>query len=208
MSEFSENDWIEKLRNGDNKAFGEVFRHYYKGLCAYSYIFLKDHDASEEIVQDFFAGLWESQALRKVDISLKLYLYRGIHNKCINHLKSLAVSQGRLAQYTKYLQAETELIDMDTESDMYEHFFSGNFEKHVYEAIESLAPQQKTIFTLSRFQQKSYSEIARELDISVNTVKTQMSRALQKLRALLVEKLGDHPIIFWFLWSSFQQKRG
>jgi len=190
---------MEELRKGDSKAFSEVFQHYYKGLCAYSYTFLKDHDAAEEIVQDFFAGLWECQALRNVDISLKLYLFRSIHNKCINYLKSLSVSQVRLARYTKYIQEETELIDMDTESDMYERLFSENFEKDVYEAIDALAPQQKKIFTLSRFQQKSYAEIAKELEISINSVKTQMSRALQKLRASLIEKLGNHPLIFFML---------
>lgn len=177
---------MERLRNGDSKAFGDIFKLHYKGLCAYSYTLLKDRDASEEIVQDFFAGLWESQALRNVHISLKLYLYRSIHNKCINHLKSLAVSQNRLKQYTRYMQEEIELLDMDTESDIYERFFSESFEKDAYEAIDALAPQQKKIFTLSRFQHKSYTDIAGELGISINSVKTQMSRALQKLRVLLL----------------------
>lgn len=179
---------MEQLRNGDDKAFGDVFKHHYRGLCAYSYTFLKDHNASEEIVQDFFTGLWENQSLRKVDISLKLYLYRGIHNKCLNHLKSLAVSQNRHKRYVQYIQEETELMNMDTESELYERFFSESFEKDVYEAINTLAPQQRTIFTLSRFHQKSYAEIANELGISINSVKTQMSRALQKLRALLIKK--------------------
>ena len=188
MAEFSEKEVMEQLRNGDNKAFSAIFIHYYKGLCAYSYTFVKDHDASEEIVQSFFSELWENQALREVNISLKLYLYRCIHNKCINFLKSQAVTQGRLKRYAKHLQEEIELMDMDTESAMYELFFSENFEKDVYEAIEALAPQQKTIFTLGRLRQKSYAEIANELGISVNTVKTQMSRALQKLRTILVGK--------------------
>ena len=194
MIDFSEKEVMEQLRNGDSNAFGKVFKHYYKGLCAYSYTFLKDHDTAEEIVQDFFAGLWESQDLRKVDISLKLYLYRSIHNRCINHLKSLAVSQGRLERYTKYMQEEIELMSIDTGSDMYEGLFSGNFEKNVQEAIDALAPQQKTIFTLSRFQQKSYFDIAAELNISINSVKTQMSRALQKLRASLTGKMNQNLI--------------
>ena len=188
MAEFSEKELMERLRNDDKKAFGDIFSHYYKGLCAYSYTFLKDHDTSEEIVQDFFVGLWESKTLCKVDISLKLYLYRSIHNKCINHMKSLAVSRELLKRYAQYMQEEIELMDMDTESELYERFFSENFEKDVYEAIDALAPQQKIIFTRSRFHQKTYAEIASELGISINSVKTQMSRALQKLRALLIER--------------------
>ena len=199
MAEFSEKEVMDQLRDGDNKAFSAIFIHYYKGLCAYAYTFVKDHDASEEIVQDFFAGLWESQALRKVNISLKLYLYRSIHNNCINYLKSLAVSQSRLARYTKYMQEEIELINMDTESDMYERFFSEDFEKDVHAAIDALAPQQKKIFTLSRFQKKSYADIVHELGISINSVKTQMSRALQKLRTSLIKKMGEHPLILFMI---------
>ena len=189
MADFSEKELIDGIKKGAKNAFGKVFEHFYKGLCAYSYTFLKSHEASEEIVQDFFAELWESQALRNVDISLKLYLYRSIHNKCVNYLKSLAVNRVRLEKYAKYMQEETELLNIDTESDMFENFFSEGFEKDVNEAIDSLAQQQKQIFTLSRFQQKTYSEIATELDISINSVKTQMSRALQKLRASLIEKM-------------------
>ena len=199
MSDFSEKDLMEQLRKGSKNAFSNVFNHYYNGLCAYSYTFVKDHDTSGEIVQDFFAELLESQALYKVNISLKLFLYRSIHNKCINYLKSLSVSQARLARYAKYIQEENELFEMDTESDMYERFFTENFEKDVYEAIDALAPQQKQIFTLSRFQQKSYADIADELDISINSVKTQMSRALQKLRASLIQKMGEHPLLFFML---------
>lgn len=193
MFDFSEKELMEQLRNGDNTAFGIVFRQHYKGLCAYSYTFLKDQDASEEIVQDFFAGLWETQALREVNISLKLYLYRSIHNKCVNYLKSLAVSQKRHKRYIQYAQEENELMNLDTESEIYERFFFENFEKNVHEAIDALPPQQKKIFSLSRFGQKSYADIANELGISVNSVKTQMSRALQKLRASLIGKLGEYP---------------
>jgi len=88
---------------------------------------------------------------------------------------------------------------MDTESELYERFFSENFEKDVYKAIDALAPQQKRIFTLSRFHQKSYAEIANELNISINSVKTQMSRALQKLRASLIKELGEQPLLFFFI---------
>ena len=191
MSDFSEKKLLEQVRNGDKKAFSDIFRLHYKGLCAYTYTFLKDHDASEELVQEFFVGLWESQALRNVDISLKLYLYRSIHNRCINHLKSLAISQHRLKQYAQYMQEEVELMDTDTESELYERFFTEGFEKEVYDAIDTLAPQQKKIFMLSRFQHKSYADIAIELNISINSVKTQISRALQKLRTILIEKMEN-----------------
>ena len=196
---YSTDDLIEQFRSGNDQVFALIFKYYYNGLCAYSYTFLKNHDESEEIVQEFFTELWANRDLLNVRTSFKLYLYRGVHNKCINYLKSHAVAQKRLEKYAWYTQTETEMMDIDTESEEYERFFSESFENDIQEAIESLAPQQRHIFTMSRFHQKSYADIASELNISINSVKTQMSRALQKLRALLTEKLGKHPLILLFM---------
>ena len=190
---------IESLKRGDNKAFEYVYKYYYKGLCAYAYTFLKDHHDAEEIVQDFFTELWAQ--IEKVDVkaSLKLYLFRGIHNKCINHLKSHAVMERRREKYTRLALEEIELLDIDTESEEYEYFFSESFENEVKNSINQLPVQQKQIFEYSRFYQKTYAEIAKELDISVNTVKTQISRALQKLRSQLTNKIKNHPFLFFFM---------
>ncbi len=196
---FSDKEIVVRIITGDRIAFGQVFERYYKGLCAYSYTFLKDHDSAEEIVQDFFAELWENHKKLEIKISLKLYLYRGIHNKCINYLKAFAVSQRRLEKFAQYAQDEIELLEMDIDSNIYEYLFSDSFEKNIHEAINSLAPQQKQIFTLSRFHQKSYADIAGMLNISINSVKTQMARALQKLRTTLIEKLGKYPFILFLL---------
>lgn len=194
----SEKQLADKFRYGDSRAFEYIFKRFYKGLCAYSYTFLKDRDESEEIVQDFFTELWAQRKQLEIKISWKLYLYRGIHNKCINRLKSLAVMQRRHEKYVQYTLEEIELFDMDAESEEYEYFFSESFEKEVKNAINQLAPQQWQIFELSRFGQKTYAEIAAELNISVNTVKTQISRALLKLRNCLVEKT-NYPLTFFFM---------
>ena len=194
-----EDSLIKSIKNGDNKAFEYIFKNYYRGLCAYAYTFLNDRNASEEIVQDFFSELWIRHASLEVKLSLKLYIFRGIHNRCINYLKSIAISQRRFEKYTQYLLEEVELLDINTESDEYERLFSDSLENTIREAIDALALQQKQVFTLSRFHQKSYAEIATELDISINTVKTQMSRALQKLRNHLMGKIKNHPFILFLL---------
>ncbi len=202
MPEGSDNKRSKDSRIEDEKVFENIFRYYYKGLCAYAYTFLKDRDASEEVVQAFFTDLWETQVFLEVEISLKLYLYRSVHNRCINYLKTMAVSQRRFEKYARHTQDEIELINMDTESEMYEHFFSDDFESEIQKAIDDLAPQQRHIFILSRFRQKSYTDIADELKISVNSVKTQMSRALRKLRSTLVAKIGGCRLLILLLLSK------
>ena len=199
MPGYSNDKQDENLQNGDEKIIENIFRYYYKGLCAYAFTLLKNHDTSEEIVQGFFIDLWETKAFLKVNISLKLYLFRSIHNRCINYLKNTAVSKQRFEKYSKYTQDEIELSNIDAESEIYERFFNDNFEIEIHKAINNLAPQQKQIFLLSRFQQKSYADIANELNITVNSVKTQMSRALRKLRSTLIAKLGKNQLFILML---------
>jgi RNA polymerase sigma-70 factor (ECF subfamily) len=55
-------------------------------------------------------------------------------------------------------------------------------EKEMHEVIESLPEKCRIIFKMSRFDEKSHEEIANEINVTVNTVKTQIVRALNKIR--------------------------
>jgi RNA polymerase sigma-70 factor (ECF subfamily) len=50
------------------------------------------------------------------------------------------------------------------------------------QAIKQLPPKRRRIFKMSRKHGKTYEEISQELGISVNTVKSQMSKALESIR--------------------------
>ena len=69
-------------------------------------------------------------------------------------------------------------------SEIIESLVSGELELRLKNALDDLPPQSRKIFMMNRFDQLSYSEIAKELNISVNTVKTQMKRATKKLREI------------------------
>ncbi|HEY4789698.1 MAG TPA: sigma-70 family RNA polymerase sigma factor, partial [Bacteroidales bacterium] len=91
-----------------------------------------------------------------------------------------------LAQYS-FVEVDDQIMEMVGTNEEYIFDLPDNedIQKDVKEAIEQLPPQCKVIFCLSRFDMLTYNEISERLNISVNTVKTQMSRALESLRKQL-----------------------
>src|SRR5215510_7300013 len=72
-------------------AFEELFMEHYKGMYSYAYVMLKNEADAEEITQAIFLKLWEKKNSLMIETSLKAYLYRMVHNDCLNWLKHLSV---------------------------------------------------------------------------------------------------------------------
>ena len=161
------------LKKGDEKAFESLFHKYYGLLCAYAARVIDDHDAAEELVQDFFVKLWEKREQLSVEISVKNYLFRSVKNHCINYI-----------QHNKIKLKYARLAVEETETSLNEEF---DFpEPDIFEKIEicinELPEKRREIFRLSRRDGLKYHQIADKLQISVKTVETQMSLAFKSLR--------------------------
>lgn len=197
MSDFQDADLFLKIRNDNQSAFEVVFLRYYSSLCSYAFTIAGNKDVSEEIVQDIFVKFWENRNQIEINSSLKAYLYRTVHNQCINHLESRKIRN----QYSKsqMLAYEKNLIEMVPFSNDYPiaNLIAQELEEKIQKSIIALPEQCREVFLLIRIQNKSYQEVANQLGISVNTVKTQMQRAIFKLKDMLQEYL---PVILGFLF--------
>ncbi|MDP4679792.1 MAG: RNA polymerase sigma-70 factor [Cyclobacteriaceae bacterium] len=169
--------FVSRLRNKDKNAFEIVFNQYYKTLCGYANKYLDDTDVAEEIVQEVFVKFWEKCESIAPDSSIKSYLYRSVHNTCLNHIKHLKVRDN----YRQYV-----MVKMETESyNFFDDVEDTNLEKKIYDAIDELPPQCQKIFKLSRFEGLKYQEIADHLGLSIKTIEVQMGKALKVLRQKL-----------------------
>ena len=176
-----ESEVVASFQKGDEVAFENVFKTYYPRLCSYAQTMLNDSEEAEEMVQNTFITLWENRVNMDIHTSLKSYLYRAVHNSCLNRIKHLKVRQEH-SDYYKYTQEE--------EVESTSHMVMGNeLQQQINVAIEQLPPQCKRVFSLSRFENLTYAEIAAQLDISVKAVDKQMVRALRILRTQLKEYL-------------------
>lgn len=165
----------------DERGLELLFRSHFDGLCRFAVDYVKDPEAAREIVQEVFVGLWERRATIDLSRPVKSYLSTSVRNRCLNHLRDHRKFSGGLLELEELAGADGyEPHDRLSEADLHGRITS---------AIGELPERCREVFTLSRHSNLRYQDIAEQLGISVKTVETQMSKALNHMRIRLAEFL-------------------
>lgn len=154
--------------------FEKLFRENYTRLYFYASNFINDQACAEDIVEDTFSYLWENYEAIVKDSSPVPLLYSLVHNRCIDHLRHLEV---RNKYETTLLQSPEIWEDDDDDQTKHQERID-----QVMIAVEELPPQTRKVFESCFLQGKKYKEVGEELNITINTVKTHISRALAYIR--------------------------
>lgn len=177
-----DSEFMYFFRSGDQDAFAKLFKHYYSPLCNYAVTILKYPEIAEEVVQETFIKIWENRKSINIEASVHAYLYRSVHNNCISYFRSQAVSLKHDKTVRDEIALHAEMATHGLTGETLDSIINGELEAFLNQKIDELPEQCNKIFYLSRYEQLTYREIAAKLGISVNTVKTQLSRAFEKLR--------------------------
>jgi RNA polymerase sigma-70 factor (ECF subfamily) len=161
------------------------------GLCYFAQKYVKDFETAKEIVQDAFLSLWEKRDTIDMDRPVKSYLAMVIHNKCTNYLRDNR-------KFDPYILKIENLLDVP-EYENTDSMVEDELSLKIDAAIRELPEKCREIFTLNRYEDLKYQQIADKLQISVKTVETQMSKALQHMRL----KLSEYLTVFVALVISF-----
>ncbi|RZT96410.1 RNA polymerase sigma-70 factor (ECF subfamily) [Ancylomarina subtilis] len=175
---------IQKLQNGDESGLRQMFDIYYSPLCVFALKYIDSFDLAEDLVQDIFIGFWENNRVKQLNVSLKSYLFTSVKNNALNYIRK-----------NKSYQIETMNDEFDILMD--DSFDPEDLEQmkvKLYQELENLSQQSRNVFEAIIFQNMKYKDVAEDLNISVNTVKTHFARALKQLRNSL-----DVIILFMFL---------
>lgn len=186
-----DSELVQLLKEGNEKAFDLIFHQYFDGLCLFSQTITKDHDASQDIVEEVFLSVWVNCRINPVVISIKSYLYQSVYNNSLKHVSRLRKNVISLDD-TAYLLTDKEIIEPLTPDYPIANLITKELEEKARAAIRLLPNQCREIYLLNRDEDLKYQEIADRLHITVGTVKTQMSRAFTKLR----EELKDYLYLF------------
>ena len=179
---------LDRLREGDTKAFDALFRQYYPLLCAYGCRFVCLENA-EEIAQDTMLWLWEHREDEIIRLSLLKYLLKVVYRKALNRSEQEEV---KLRADTRFYQDLVE--NALEEADLYA---VDELSEKLHEAIRQLPETYRQAFLMHRFKGKTYKEIAEELGVSVQTVNYRIGQALK----LLSVELKDYLPLLLFLLS-------
>ena len=157
----------------DPVQFEMAYKQYFASLVGFAYQYVEDSEISEDIVQEMFGKLWDKSETVDIRTNLKSYLFGAVRNACLNHLRHQKVVASHESERGEERVHQLNFMEMD------------ELQEKVNEALAQLPEKRRQIFELSRFQDKKYHEIAAELDVSIKTVETQMSRALKVMREVL-----------------------
>jgi len=179
---------IKNIRRGDRKAFREVFDNYFHALSAFGYKYVPDPPVVEDMVQESFISFWEKRDDFEHISAVKSFLYTSVRNKCLNHVKHQAVRKKHEPALVYELESEQ------------------NFSQHVIEeetfnlllAEIKLLPESAMEIMILALNGLKNQEIADELNISINTVKTQKKIAYSKLKQKLEPRF--EAVLLSLLW--------
>lgn len=183
----NEKELLYQVREGDQGAFGILFKKYYAQMVNIAAAMLPDTDTAENVTQDAFVKVWRELTNKNLAITHSFYYYlrKAVVNTALNHIKQM--QRGPELFSEDDLENEVFQIpdsaDMDEKADDTEGM---TLEERLYAAIKELPPRCQTIIMLHKIHGYSHKEIAEELDISTKTIENQITKGMKHLRNVLI----------------------
>ena len=167
--------WKRLIQSGDKEAFRLLYTKYFTPLCRFIFLYVQDEMEAEELATDIFVNVWERREELDFSLSLKAYLFQSARNKALNFLRDRKekVPLDFLESMPDAGGSQEEALELE------------ELQRLIEEAVCSLPKKCQMIFRKSREENKTYREIAEELDISSKTIETQISVAIKHIRNFL-----------------------
>ena len=174
---YTDQQLLDLIRTEDRAAFTELYNRYWDKTFAVAFHRLDDEHEAEEVVQEVFLSIWQRRASIELTHSVATYLSVAVKYKVINHLAK---------QHRRQLQLnEITIAAAETEDTTNNWLTEKELRRQLDHSINQLPEKCRIVFLLSREENKTYAEIAAELNISQKTVEAHMSKALSTLRETL-----------------------
>lgn len=183
-------EFIGRLKQGDKQAFNELFKGSFSKLYHFANAIVTNPSLAQDIVQELFVTLWTKREHLDESQSLTNYLYVSVRNSCYTYLS-------KQKRYTSLEELLNHPLPADNPPES-----EDPRNQILWDAIENLPLQQKIIFKLIVVEEYSYKEVGSKLDISVNTIKTQIQRACKRLK----ETLPPSHFFLLILLNRLQEK--
>ena len=172
-------------------AYSILYLRYFSALKAYASLFLASSE-SDDVVQSVLLDLWKKRKSININDSLSSYLFLSVRNRCMDMI--------RRDSFRSRAMSELKLSLLSEGADMCLHSIS-EIKRLILQALDELPADVRRTFEMSRFEGRTYKEIADEMGVSVKTVEYRISQALKKLRASLADYLPVYPLLISLLFG-------
>ena len=181
------NEILSLYKHDERAALQKLFDIYYEPLLLYCYRLIRDSESAEDIVQDCFVHIWRSRRLENFEGELDRFMFQAIKFRAINYVRD---------QYRRDRLADNISEENDELPTYFQEEEVGKEIELLHYTISCLPDECRKIFLIACLDDMKYREIAETLNISINTVKTQMKIALRFLREHLTRDTFSSILLF------------
>lgn len=168
----SDSDILALFREDAERAFRAVYDKYYLQLTVFTVRLTDSFELSEDIVQDFFVVFWEKRYFLNIGDNLRGYLFRAVRNNALAELRRKGICSMEQLSDT-YIDIPSSPYDLEELQQLY---------RRLMDDLEALPERERDSVKLVLLENKRYAQAADQLGISINTLKTHLSRALKTLK--------------------------
>jgi RNA polymerase sigma-70 factor (ECF subfamily) len=165
------------FKEGNETVFDGLFKQYYKALILFAAKVLNQKEAAEDIVSYSFVKLWNKRGSIERPEAIKNYLYTTVRNGCLNFLRNEKVKSENEKVLSLYPEWEEPVLH---------HIIRAETINEIIQNMELLPLQCRLVFKKFFVEGKDYATIAREMKLSINTVRNQKRRGLLLLKGRLL----------------------
>ena len=182
---------LQRAKDGDQAAFGELVTLYEKKVYALTLRMCKHPEDAAEASQEAFLAAWQGLKFFRGDASFSTWLYRLASNACVDLLRR--ESRHRTAAGPS-LDDEGVYLDVaDSAPSPHAIAESNELKQQIEEGLRTLSPEHREVLILREIHQLSYDEIAQALSLDSGTVKSRISRGRKQLRNFLLKSGNFSP---------------
>ena len=174
-----ESDYLEKLGEGDHRAFESLFIYYHPKVKGFLCGFVKDEEEASDMVQELFFRIWMNRKVISKVSSFQNYLFRMARNMVYDYFEHNLVKE----KYERKAREESRVYGLDI---IEEELYARELSLLIDMAIEKMPTQRRRIFIMSRKEGLSNEEIAVRLGINKRTVENHITQALSDLRKIIL----------------------
>lgn len=174
-------DLLKRLKNDDATAMKVIFQQHYPMVYKTLYRILSDVMLAEDLAQDVFMRFWEKRQQIDIQGTLEGYIRRMAVNEGLGYLR----------KNKKYTIENIEDDTAETAPSIEDSYLDNELQHQIDHAVNSLPPQCRAVFVLSRFEELSHKEISEKLNISTKTIENQITKALKNLKTALKSYLAS-----------------
>ena len=180
LKNYTDQELLALIRKDDDEAFAELYNRYSPKVRALAFSKVNSIEATQEIVQEIFSGIWERRDLLYIE-AVPNYLAVAVKYRAINYIKS----QLAFRKYSNLYKAFVKVSEEETLETVQFH----NLTEAIEESVQKLPEKTQLVFRLNRMEGKSIAEIAIKLKLSEKAIKYHISRSIKELRFHLKEFL-------------------